>query len=145
MKNKLDKFFKIEERGSSITTEIISGLTIFFTMAYVLAVQPSAIIGFGPHATFTDASGLLAEQRRIACFVRCCHRYRYYRDGSIYEPSLSDFDGDGNELPSRWSCPKWSVHLWRHYGGLVDFRYALYHRVDNGSSQFHRKNDSQKP
>jgi AGZA family xanthine/uracil permease-like MFS transporter len=69
MKNKLDKFFKIEERGSSITTEIISGLTIFLTMAYVLAVQPSAIIGFGPHATFTDASGLLLS--RGALLVSC--------------------------------------------------------------------------
>lgn len=37
MKQKLDKFFKISERGSSISTEIIGGATTFATMAYILA------------------------------------------------------------------------------------------------------------
>jgi len=37
MKQKLDQFFKISERGSTISTEIIGGATTFATMAYILA------------------------------------------------------------------------------------------------------------
>lgn len=37
MKQKLDKFFKISERGSTISTEILGGATSFATMAYILA------------------------------------------------------------------------------------------------------------
>lgn len=37
MREKIDKFFKISERGSTISTEIIGGATTFATMAYILA------------------------------------------------------------------------------------------------------------
>ena len=37
MKEKLDHFFKISERGSTIGVEIIAGATTFATMAYILA------------------------------------------------------------------------------------------------------------
>lgn len=36
---KLDKFFKISERGSTISKELIGGLTIFLAMVYVLPVN----------------------------------------------------------------------------------------------------------
>ncbi|MBU1145288.1 MAG: NCS2 family permease [Firmicutes bacterium] len=36
---KLDKFFKIKERGSTIAKEILGGLTIFLAMVYVLPVN----------------------------------------------------------------------------------------------------------
>jgi len=36
----IKKFFKIEERGSSIKIELIGGLTTFLTMAYILFVNP---------------------------------------------------------------------------------------------------------
>ncbi|HHX30248.1 MAG TPA: NCS2 family permease, partial [Clostridiaceae bacterium] len=65
----MNKFFKIEERGSTVMTEILAGLTIFITMAYVLAVQPSAIMGFGGDATFVDISGLVIS--RSALLVSC--------------------------------------------------------------------------
>lgn len=42
----MDKFFKISERGSTIKTEIIAGLTTFFAMAYIIVVNPNQIIGF---------------------------------------------------------------------------------------------------
>jgi adenine/guanine/hypoxanthine permease len=41
----LDGYFKITERGSSMRTEILAGLTTFLTMAYILFVNP-AILGF---------------------------------------------------------------------------------------------------
>lgn len=42
--NSLDRYFKITERGSTVRTEIIAGLTTFMTMAYILFVNP-AILG----------------------------------------------------------------------------------------------------
>lgn len=42
----LDKFFKIKERGSTVKTEIIAGLTTFFAMAYIIVVNPNQIVGF---------------------------------------------------------------------------------------------------
>jgi AGZA family xanthine/uracil permease-like MFS transporter len=41
----LDRYFKISERGSSVRTEVIAGLTTWLTMAYILFVNP-AILGF---------------------------------------------------------------------------------------------------
>ena len=38
---KLEKMFKIKERGSSVKTEIIAGITTFLAMSYILAVNPS--------------------------------------------------------------------------------------------------------
>ena len=42
----MDKFFKISERGSTIRTEIIAGLTTFFAMAYIIVVNPNQMVGF---------------------------------------------------------------------------------------------------
>ena len=42
----MNKFFKISERGSTVRTEIIAGLTTFFAMAYILVVNPDQIVGF---------------------------------------------------------------------------------------------------
>jgi len=43
---KLNQFFKISERGSTIRTEIIAGLTTFFAMCYILLVNPDQMTGF---------------------------------------------------------------------------------------------------
>jgi AGZA family xanthine/uracil permease-like MFS transporter len=37
---RLDRYFLISERGSSIRTEVIAGLTTFMTMAYILFLNP---------------------------------------------------------------------------------------------------------
>lgn len=41
----MDKFFKISERKSTVSTEIIAGLTTFFAMAYIIIVNPSQLSG----------------------------------------------------------------------------------------------------
>ncbi len=46
MIKRLDSFFKISERGSSIKTEIVAGLTTFFAMAYIVVVNPNQVVGF---------------------------------------------------------------------------------------------------
>ena len=43
----MDKFFKISERGSSVSDEIIGGLTTFLAMAYIIAVNPSMMEAAG--------------------------------------------------------------------------------------------------
>ena len=35
----LEKFFKLRESGTTVSTEIMAGLTTFFTMAYIIAVS----------------------------------------------------------------------------------------------------------
>ncbi len=45
--NKLEKLFKIKERGSSVRTEIIAGITTFLAMAYILAVNPNLLSAAG--------------------------------------------------------------------------------------------------
>ena len=48
-RNGLDRYFKITERGSSIRTEVRGGFTTFFTMAYIVVLNP-LIIGTVPDA-----------------------------------------------------------------------------------------------
>lgn len=43
----LERYFGILERGSTIRTEIIAGMTTFMSMAYVLAVNPSMLASAG--------------------------------------------------------------------------------------------------
>ena len=50
---KLDKFFKISERGSTVKTEIVAGLTTFFAMAYIVVTNPNQVVGFNFGGEFT--------------------------------------------------------------------------------------------
>jgi AGZA family xanthine/uracil permease-like MFS transporter len=61
----MERFFKLKERGTTLRTEVMAGLTTFMTMAYVLAVQPSAIVGFGPEPTITDINGVVVSKQAI--------------------------------------------------------------------------------
>jgi AGZA family xanthine/uracil permease-like MFS transporter len=45
----LDRYFKISERGSTVSTEIRGGLVTFFTMAYIVALNP-IILAYSPDA-----------------------------------------------------------------------------------------------
>jgi AGZA family xanthine/uracil permease-like MFS transporter len=46
----LDRFFHLTDRGSSVRTEIIAGLTTFLTMAYIVFVQPAVLSAAGMDA-----------------------------------------------------------------------------------------------
>lgn len=48
----MEKIFHLRERGTDVKTEILAGITTFFTMAYILAVNPN-ILG-----TVMDRSGV---------------------------------------------------------------------------------------
>jgi len=43
----MKSFFGIKESGSNVRTEIVAGLTTFFTMAYILAVNPDILSAAG--------------------------------------------------------------------------------------------------
>ena len=52
---KLDGFFKITERGSTVGREMRGGLVTFFTMAYIVVLNP-LILGFAPDTTATSSA-----------------------------------------------------------------------------------------
>ena len=39
----MEKFFKLKENGTNVRTEILAGLTTFFTMAYIIMVNPNIL------------------------------------------------------------------------------------------------------
>ncbi|MBQ6586550.1 MAG: NCS2 family permease [Coriobacteriales bacterium] len=43
----MEKIFKLKENGTSVRTEIIAGLTTFMTMAYIIALNPNLLTGWG--------------------------------------------------------------------------------------------------
>ncbi len=43
----LEKVFKLSENGTNVKTELVAGLTTFMTMAYIIALNPNLLTGFG--------------------------------------------------------------------------------------------------
>ncbi len=43
----MEKIFKLSENGTNVRTELLAGLTTFMTMAYILALNPNLLTGFG--------------------------------------------------------------------------------------------------
>ena len=60
----MEKFFKLKERGTTVSKEIVGGITTFLAMAYILAVNPSILsgsgMGWGQVFTATAISAALA-------------------------------------------------------------------------------------
>ena len=42
-----EKIFKLKENGTTVRTELLAGLTTFMTMAYIIALNPNLLTGFG--------------------------------------------------------------------------------------------------
>jgi len=63
--NAIDSFFRISERGSSIRTELLAGVTTFITMAYIIFVQPAVLsaggMDFGAVLAATCISSAIAS------------------------------------------------------------------------------------
>ena len=57
---RIDEFFHVTKDGSSIKTEVISGLTAYFTMVYILFLVPNTLMNAFPGA-FTSDGELLAN------------------------------------------------------------------------------------
>ena len=39
----MERFFHLKESGTTVTTEILAGITTFFAMAYIIVVNPSIL------------------------------------------------------------------------------------------------------
>ena len=39
----MEKFFKLKENGTNVSTEVVAGITTFFAMAYIIAVNPNTL------------------------------------------------------------------------------------------------------
>jgi AGZA family xanthine/uracil permease-like MFS transporter len=65
----MDKFFKITERGSTFSREILAGIVTFMTMAYILCLQPQIMSGaFFGEETGLSASALITTTCLVAAF-----------------------------------------------------------------------------
>ncbi|MCR4670694.1 MAG: NCS2 family permease [Saccharofermentans sp.] len=42
-----EKMFRLKDNGTTVKTEVIAGLTTFMTMAYIIALNPNLLTGFG--------------------------------------------------------------------------------------------------
>lgn len=62
----MEKFFKLKENGTTVSTEIMAGVTTFMTMAYILAVNPNILSASGMDrgAVFTATA--------LASFLASC-------------------------------------------------------------------------
>src|SRR4030095_6194661 len=58
----LNKYFKFEENGTTLRTEVLAGVTTFATMAYIIFVQPVVLgaAGMDPGAVFTSTCLIIA-------------------------------------------------------------------------------------
>lgn len=66
MGNFLQRFFKVKERGSNTSTEILAGITTFMTMAYILFVNPLYLSTTGmPFNSLVTATALAAAVATI--------------------------------------------------------------------------------
>ena len=57
----LEKLFKLSENKTNVKTEVISGITTFMTMAYILAVNPSILSATGMDPTAVLLATALAS------------------------------------------------------------------------------------
>ena len=55
MRDRIEKFFRLKEHGTTISTEFIAGVTTFITMAYIIFVNPAilSIAGMDRGAVFS--------------------------------------------------------------------------------------------
>lgn len=63
----MDKFFKIHQKGSTVSTEIIGGLTTFFAMAYIIFVNADILSNTGMSMSAIMVATCLASA--LGCFL----------------------------------------------------------------------------
>ncbi|GAA2172234.1 NCS2 family permease [Agrococcus versicolor] len=64
--SRLDGWFHIRERGSTIPQEVRGGLVTFFAMAYIIVLNPLIIGGFSPDQAATDVEGGWLQNGQVA-------------------------------------------------------------------------------
>ena len=57
----MDKFFKLKENGTNVSTEFLAGLTTFFAMSYIIFVNPNILRKQGCHSKQSSYQRLLQQ------------------------------------------------------------------------------------
>ena len=65
----MEKLFKLKEHGTDVRTEIMAGITIFMTMAYILAVNPGILSASGMDSGAVFTATALASAIGCACMA----------------------------------------------------------------------------
>lgn len=60
----IDRYFKITERGSTLSTEVRGGLATFFAMAYIVVLNPSSWASAPTAQATPSASSASLQQPR---------------------------------------------------------------------------------
>src|SRR5699024_10495026 len=68
-KNKLDKFFKISQRGSTLGAEIRGGLATFLAMSYIIVLNPLVLSGADGSGHTLGISAVAAATALIAAVI----------------------------------------------------------------------------
>lgn len=68
-KNKLDKFFKISRRGSTLGAEIRGGLATFLAMSYIIVLNPLVLSGPDTNGDTLGISAVAASTALIAAVI----------------------------------------------------------------------------
>lgn len=74
----MEKFFHLKENGTTVSTEILAGLTTFFAMAYIIVVNPQILsqtgmpwggvfLAFSYSISYGIAGGFI-----MYCIVKTC-------------------------------------------------------------------------
>ncbi len=63
---RLDRFFRITERGSTTGRELRGGLVTFFAMAYIVILNPSSSAGRAPRTRPSTSRAGGSRRRRSA-------------------------------------------------------------------------------
>ncbi|REF30120.1 NCS2 family permease [Calidifontibacter indicus] len=66
----IDRFFKISERGSTVSREVRGGFVTFFTMAYIIALNP-LILGFVKDGTGQFLGGGPGDGSNLSVIAAC--------------------------------------------------------------------------
>ena len=69
MEENMEKFFKLKEKGTTVSKEIVAGITTFLAMAYILAVNPGMLSAVGNGMTFPAVFTATAISSAIATLV----------------------------------------------------------------------------
>jgi hypothetical protein len=82
-------FFKLQENGTNIRTEVLAGITTFLTMAYILIVNPLILgdAGMDMGSVFMAT----AISSAIATFVGKQHLNNYFRSFGIKSNEFREF------------------------------------------------------
>lgn len=77
----IDRYFKVTKSGSTIKTEIFSGFTAYFTVAYIIFLVPATLMSIFPEAfdesgnmigSFVLESGVTANEMLVSLTIAAC-------------------------------------------------------------------------